>query len=217
MAPLSDFTGPKYIDDWIAHLDSLWPEREPIRQHLIEAIANWQEETSRQTIRLLELGVGNGRLALATLQRLQSDTTDLSYLAADINGDLLNSALAKIQKGLPACATTALLGDLNDPSFLLDSLASGGQPQIDVVFSLQSLHDLNGHAALRGIYETVFQLLSPGGLLVHADFIVAFEQDDPENPRRFPVDVHRTLLEELGCTNFARQIEGKLACMTARR
>ena len=101
MAPLSDFTGPKYIDDWIAHLDSLWPEREPIRQHLIEAIANWQEETSRQTIRLLELGVGNGRLALATLQRLQSDTTDLSYLAADINGDLLNSALAEIQGAAP--------------------------------------------------------------------------------------------------------------------
>jgi uncharacterized SAM-dependent methyltransferase len=211
MAPLTDFTGPNHIDDWIAHLDSLWPEREPIRQHLIEAIVAWQEATPKKTIRLLELGVGNGKLALATLQRLQSNTPDLSFLAADINGDLLNSALAEIHKGLPACATTALLGDLNAPTVL------AGQPQIDVVFSMQSLHDLNGHAALRGTYETLFQLLSPGGLLVHADFIVAFEKDDPENPRRFSVDVHRTLLEELGFTDFTSQIEGKLACMTARR
>ncbi|MBT4101749.1 MAG: methyltransferase [Gemmatimonadetes bacterium] len=211
MAPLADFTGPNYIDDWIAHLDSLWPERELIRQHLVEAIAVWQETTSLQAISLLELGVGNGKLALDILHRLQAHTTHLSYMAVDINGDLLHAALAEIHRGLPACATTALLGDLNDPAILRD------QPQMDLVFSLQTLHDLHGLVALRGVYEALYQLLSPGGLLVNADFIVPFEKDDASNPRRFPVDVHHSILEELGFTEFTSQTEGKLACMTARR
>lgn len=182
-----------------------------MRQYVVERIFSWQRSGDQAVVTCLELGVGNGDLATSVLERLQPAVDDLAYVGADINDELMSAALDRLRQAVPECAVRACLVDLNDPA-MLGHLAS-----VNVIFSLQSLHDLDGYQALSTVYETLFQLLSPGGLLVNADFIVPFPQDDPDRPRRFPVEVHQDLLARLGFTHFTSQVSGKLACMTARR
>ena len=102
--------------------------------------------------------------------------------------------------------------DLKTPDWM-DGLAP-----IHAAYTLQTLHDLGGLDALRAVYQQLFSLISPGGLLINADFVVPFSKDRPDKPRRFPVDTHRMLLTAIGFTAFTCEgHEGKMACMSAVR
>ena len=93
-----------------------------------------------------------------------------------------------------------------------------GLGPFDAIFTLQTLHDLGGVGALEAIYRQAHELLAPGGILVNADFVVPFEKDDPERPRRLPVETHEYLLSSLGLVDFRCGLQrGKMACVSARR
>ena len=72
----------------------------------------------------------------------------------------------------------------------------------DAVFTLQTLHDLGGIDALEAVYRQIHRLLSPGGTLVNADFVVPFEKDDPLRPRRLPVETHQGPAFQPGIRRF---------------
>ena len=208
--PLSDFTGPDRIDDWIAHLDDRWPERVRIRQCTVNAIERWLGETQVASPHLLELGVGNGDLACSLLDRLTRQGRTPSYTAVDVNEEMIDFALERI-RSTGHDRAVGIVADLNDLACLR------ALPPVDVAFSLQTLHDLDGLEALQRIYAALYAALRPGGLTVNADFIAPFPNDDPDRPRRFPVAIHQELLLTAGYVDFTSTTRGQLSCMTAVR
>lgn len=226
---LSDFTGPDYIDRWTDDLDGRWPERAAMAECVVGTLVEWHamrlggnpSDRGGRVVRsyakgrLLELGIGAGGLAGSVLDALADVTgegqrSDLEYTGIDIE-----PALVLYGKELLETAghrdIRLVRADLKD-----DAWPRGLGP-FDAVFSLQTLHDLGGIAALEATYQRIFQLLAPGGILVNADFVVPFEKDDPAQPRRLPVETHKDLLSNLGFIDFrCKTQQGKMACISAR-
>ena len=227
---LSDFTGPDYIDAWTEDLDRRWPERAAMADCVVRTLVGWQGEWREQehhqaksprsdhhaTIRLLELGVGAGGLAQAVLCALFDGAKSERTSAVEYKGIEVEPALVihvdelLVESGYQDAR--AIQADLRS-----DAWARGLGP-FDAVFTLQTIHDLGGVDALEAVYRRVHGLLAPGGILVNADFVVPFEKDDHDRPRRFPVETHQNLLANLGFIDFKCGLQGgKMACMEARR
>ena len=236
---LSDFTGPDYIDRWTDDLDGRWPERAAMAECVVGTLVQWCDEWrvdedsvgrnqqgrygnhDHAVIRVLELGVGAAELArfvldaLADAQTGDSQTVAGSPDSVEYTGIDIEPALVLHGKELLETAghrdIRLVRADLKD-----DAWPRGLGP-FDAVFSLQTLHDLGGIAALEATYQRIFQLLAPGGILVNADFVVPFEKDDPAQPRRLPVETHKDLLSNLGFIDFrCKTQQGKMACISAR-
>ena len=221
---LSDFTGPDYIDAWTADLDRRWPERAAMADCVVQALVQWRdegggepsEEERHAVIRVLELGVGAVGLATSVLNSLADASGQEPLTAVEYTGIEIEPALVLHGKELLETAghrdIRLVRADLKD-----DAWTAGIGP-FDAVFSLQTFHDLGGIDALEETYQRIFQLLAPGGILVNADFVVPFEKDNPERPRRLPVETHNDLLYSLGFIDFrCEMLQGKMACMSARR
>ena len=221
---LSDFTGPDYIDAWTADLDRRWPERAAMAGCVVGALARWRdegggdpsEEKPHAVIRVLELGVGAAGLARSVLNSLADTSGEGPSAAVEYTGIEIESALVLHGKELLETAghrdIRLVRADLKD-----DAWTAGIGP-FDAAYSLQTFHDLGGIEALETVYRQIRKLLAPGGILVNADFVVPFEKDNPERPRRLPVETHRRLLSSLGYVDFRCEMQqGKLACMAAGR
>ncbi len=208
---LSDFTGPTGVDDWSADLDRRWPERGAAARAVVAQIAAWAVEQNVRPARALELGIGACHLSAAVLDVIdQCPVVGAGYTGLDIEPRLLDHGRSRLSHHDPARIDLHQV-DLNDSNW------SVGLPPVDVTFSLQSIHDLAGYQALQNIYQGLAELLRPGGLLINADFVEAFPQDDPQKPRRFPVSTHEALLTARGFSQFSHSRHGKLACMSAIR
>ena len=82
-----------------------------------------------------------------------------------------------------------------------------------VDFTGNVVHLLGQHVRNYGTIQ-----IEPGGVLINTDFVAPQSHDDPAEPRRFPVDVHRDCLNRIGYVEFrCVRREGELACMSARR
>ena len=230
---LSDFTGPDYIDAWTRDLDRRWPERAAMTDCVVRTLVEWWgerrrgcgivmggkrsvAEESETVIRLLELGVGAGGLAQAVLSALFDGSESGRVSAVEYTGIEVEPAL--IQHGQKLLEASGFQhARLNRADLKEDAWTHGLEP-FDAIFTLQTLHDLGGVAALEAVYRQIHGLLAPGGILVNADFVVPFEKDDPERPRRLPVETHENLLSSLGFIDFRCELLlGKMACMSARR
>ena len=208
---LSDFKGLNYIADWSADLDRRWPERIDIFSAIVQTIFAQCQNPDRENIHLLELGPGAGYLAKAILSLLTSHLDSVSYLGIDVNPELTahtQKQLSRWEYPNISLKTT----DLNN-NFWPRDLDS-----FDIVYTFQTLHDLGGYEALKSVYEKLFALIRPGGLLLNTDFVIPFANENLQKPRRFPVERHQQLLESIGFIEFECQTSiGKLACMTALR
>ncbi len=221
---LSDFTGPDYIDAWTADLDRRWPERAMMAECVVRALVRWcnegvvdpSEEKRHAVIRVLELGVGAAGLARSVLNSLADASGEGPPATVEYTGIEIEPALVLHGKELLETAghrdIRLVHADLKDVAW------TAGIGPFDAAFSLQTFHDLGGIDALEAVYRQILGILAPGGLLVNADFVVPFEKDDPERPRRLPVETHKVLLSSLGYVDFRCEMQrGKKACMAARR
>ncbi len=228
---LSDFTGPDFIDAWTRDLDQRWPERAAISECVVRTLVEWRGVASHRTglrdagllkekhhkkIRLLELGIGAGGLAQAVLDSLADGPEAGQPCATEYTGIDIQPALVKHGKerlGSAGYPDTCLVQeDLKN-----DGWTRGNGP-FDAVISLQTFHDLGGIDALETVYRQIHGLLVPGGILVNADFVIPFEKDDPDRPRRLPIETHQELLDGIGFVDFRCEMqEGKMACMSARK
>ena len=225
---LSDFTGPDFIDAWTKDLDRRWPERAAMADCVVRTLVEWRNVRNERPgagsrgkkrhvkIRLLELGVGAGGLAVAVLNCLFDGSESERTSAVEYKGIEIEPALFQHGQELLLVAghqdARLIQADLRG-----DAWTRGLSP-FDAIFTLQTLHDLGGVDALEAVYQQVHALLAPGGILVNADFVVPFEKDDPDRPRRLPVDTHLNLLSIIGYVDFqCRLRRGKMACVSARR
>lgn len=207
---LSDFTGPDYIDDWTRDLDQRWPERAVMAECVVETMQDWCRRTKRRDMKILELGTGAGGLSEAVLSALESGSVQ-SFIGIDISPELTQH-------------THERLRIMNIPDLRLENfdLKSPDWPEeldpVDIAYTFQTLHDLGGRDALEAMYRQLYDLLTPGGLLINADFVIPFPKDPPDRPRRFPVETHRALMADIGFTGFTCHLQsGKMACMSSRK
>lgn len=225
---LADFTGPDYIEAWTRDLDQRWPERAAMADCVVRTLVGWQRarddrygsgscEKNRHTkIRLLELGVGAGELTQTVLRELFDGSESGKTSAIEYTGIEIESALVlHVDELLEESGhqdARLIQADLRG-----DAWTRGLSP-FNAIFTLQTLHDLGGVDALEAVYRQVHGLLAPGGILINADFVVPFEKDDPDRPRRLPIETHQDLLFGLGVVDFRCEMQlGKMACMSARR
>ena len=234
---LSDFTGPDYIGAWTRDLDRRWPERAAMARCVARTLVEWfgdkeefrddpQDGRSGEIRRgkrnpdeksqLLELGVGAAGLAGSVLNSIADASGEGPPAAVEYTGIDIEPALVRHGKKLLETAghrdIHLVRADLKDEAWTADI------GPFDAVFTLQTLHDLGGIDALESVYRQIQGILAPGGILVNADFVVPFEKDEPERPRRLPVETHKDLLSSLGFIDFRCELQqGKMACMTARR
>lgn len=230
---LSDFTGPNYIDAWTADLDRRWPERTAMADCVVRTLIGWRGERRGRcgtavgsersvadedgvVIRLLELGVGAGGLAVAVLNALVDSPGSESPGTVEYSGIEVEPALIQHGRKLLVAA-----GHQDARLTQVDLRGDGwtrGSGLFDAIFTLQTLHDLGGVDALEAVYRQAHDLLAPSGILVNADFVVPFEKDEPARPRRLPVKTHENLLSRLGFFDFKCELhQGKMACMSARQ
>ena len=199
------------------NLDKRWPERIAIADCIIQTLVNWHNAVYREArhqsrFRLLELGSGTGELAQSVLEKFTAvSPKSIYYNGIDIDPTLVKNAGERL--GLAGHQNACFVqNDLKD-----DNWASTIGP-IDAVFSLQTLHDLGGIEDLQTVYRQIHRLLVPSGILVHADFVIPFEKDDPARRKRFSPATHKELLTSLGFVDFkCEMVNGKMACMSARR
>ncbi|MBT3425236.1 MAG: class I SAM-dependent methyltransferase [Gammaproteobacteria bacterium] len=195
---LSDFNSPR---EWCLDLDRRWPERLQIKALLLRQIGEALQPREQQR-RILELGIGDGELMLK-LSQIQSNSL---IMGVDINPELLAYSRAR----LGSAQVELIDQDLKQPwgHDIGDSF--------DLVYSLQSFHDLGGYTELLAIYTQIRQVLVPGGKLFNADFITPMAHDDPAAPRRFPPEVHLALLKECGfITPELIEQRGAIGCFKA--
>lgn len=209
---LSDFSGPNFIDDWSTDLDQQWPERQQAFAAVVQRIGSWCDNTVphlRAEAALLELGIGASHLAGAVMDRVdQSPLAGAAYIGLDCESELLDHAATRLSQDPTRLDLRQI--DLNS------SVWHENIPPVMIAYSLQSIHDLAGIEALTNIYQRLFGLLQPEGLMINADFVVP-KTDDSASQRRFPVAVHEDLLARTGFVDFSHTLHGQLACMSARR
>ena len=193
---LGDFEAPSA---WRQDLDRRWPERAVIKSLVVETL---KQVCASERPKLLELGPGDGEL----LVQLQARYANASFTAADIEPSLLQHLSARV---LRPVATV----EIN----LSESWSKLGGP-FDAIYSVQMLHDLGGEEALRDAYLKARASLAPGRLLLNADFVEPFVNDDPARPRRIDVETHRRLLWEADFVDSRCVGEvGGMACVCASR
>lgn len=200
---LSDFSGPNRLDEWTADLDRRWPERHAMADEIVAACR--EQMPPERTLRVLELGVGNGFVAAQL-----ADLGAIRYSGVDRSAEMLEFVSKRLADR--AQCEQLQLADLSDAAWAHDLAGP-----FDVVYSLQSLHDVGHETELRQVYTSARGLLAANGLLLNADFVVPQAHDDPERPRRFSRERHIEFLQDAGFARVWSVAEhGDLGCMAAR-
>ena len=182
---------PEAILAYRQRLETQWPERAQIAQHIAELILALGQPQAQ----VLELCCGFGRLA----EFLLAAIPDLHYTGVDVSPPFLDFA----RQQLAIYPQVQLLEvDLNDATWPR-LVTSAGQARFQAIVSLQSLHDVGDESAVSRVYALAKPLLVPGGFFLNADLIVAEGEVLPNNPGRLPIARHLQLLREHGYGDVA--------------
>lgn len=196
---VSDFENP---DLWRQDLDKRWPERMVMKDHLLRYLS--VELADRANPVLLELGIGDGELLAALLERLP----EAHFVAMDNNRTLLDYCNVRLRTERVSAAFQDLTSSWAEPY----------AGTFDAVYTLQSIHDLGDATMLNSTYKETLMALKPGGVMINADFVVPLPQDMNAVQRRFPVAEHLRVLKACGFQKcFSVHEEGLLGCVVATK
>lgn len=178
------------VAEWTAGLQTRYPERTEVMRHLVAQL----KALPFLVPQVVELGPGPGLLAELLLRELPQ----MQYIGFD-SSELL---LAYAQNQLAPFGTRAKLihADLNTEDWLAHL-----PNDIHALISLQAMHDLGDESHISRIYGLARRLLTSGGLLLNADFVVPPGQKNPDQPGRRSIARHLELLhahgfERVSCT-----------------
>jgi SAM-dependent methyltransferase len=189
------------VSEWMVSLETRWPERVEVMQHIIEQI----KALPFSEPHVVELGSGPGLLA----ELLLRESPQLTYTGVD-SSELL---LAFAQSRLAPFGQRARLveADLKGDGWLNQLPA-----EIQAIVSLQSLHDLDDQSHIERVYNMSRRLLAPGGLLLNADFVISPDGTEPDHPGRLSVARHLEMLQACGFERGACTLRlGAFGCCVA--
>ncbi|NJN94742.1 MAG: class I SAM-dependent methyltransferase [Anaerolineales bacterium] len=187
------------VAEWTAGLQTRYPERTEVMQHLVGQL----KALPFPVPHVVELGPGPGLLAELLLRELPQ----MYYTGFD-SSELL---LAYAQNQLAPFGTRARLvhADLNAADWLAHLPA-----EVHAIISLQAMHDLGDESHINRVYGLAQRLLTSGGLLLNADFVVPPGQDNPDQPGRRSIPRHLELLRAHGFERVDCTLElGQFGCV----
>ncbi|HTS36050.1 MAG TPA: class I SAM-dependent methyltransferase [Candidatus Solibacter sp.] len=158
-------------------------ERADLISHRAEGEAALLEFIPANTLRILDLGTGDGRLL--SIVRMAHPNTDA--VALDFSPAMLEAAR---QRFVGDSRVSVVAHNLDDP---LPSLG-----KFDAVISSFAIHHLV-HERKRALYAEIFRLLNPGGVFCNLEHVASV------SPR-----LHQEFLERIGFTVESEDPSNKL-------
>jgi cyclopropane fatty-acyl-phospholipid synthase-like methyltransferase len=182
-------------------LDTRWPERFQIAQHILAQIMQMPYADPH----VVEFCTGPGMLA----ETLLAGQASLRYTGLDISDPLLTYAQARLA---PYRDRLELIeADLN-----ADEWPPLVKKPVHAAVTMQSLHDLGDESHVARIYAMARTLLTPGGLFINADLLDWTVQEPGTNPGRLSTERHMELLTELGFVEVTCSLQlGGFGCFVA--
>jgi SAM-dependent methyltransferase len=151
---------------------------------------------------VVELCSGDGRLAREVL----SAVPDATYVGIDASRSLGDYVERKL-------GAEVICADLSEAGWP-DRIGA----HVDVICTLQSMHDVGDGSVISQIYRSCMDALSPGGFFLVADFVVTEETFDAEKPGRLPVAWHLKALTDAGFGDAVCSLEsGAIGCMVGMK
>lgn len=205
-ARFRQYDTPEAVVAYLQRLDTQWPERAAIVQHIANAVMALRQPQPQ----VLELCCGPGRLAEALLAAVPN----LHYTGVDLSPPFLNFA----RQQLTAYPHVELLEiDLSDDTWP-QLITTTQRKSFHAIVSMQSLHDVGDEAAVSRVYGMAHDLLGPGGFFLNADLVIAEDEVLPNNPGRRPLERHLELLRGYGYHNVACTLaSGGFGCVIGWR
>ena len=150
------FHSAEYVEAWAAKVDN--PIRRSVFHHILAHLH--LELSADEAAHVVELACGPGLLA----EFLLRNHAAITYEGLDFSAPMLTMAEQRLA---PFGDRASLrLVDLRD-----DAWTESVERVPQAVISTQALHDVGGAEEHAAIYRASATLLSPGGLLLNADFV----------------------------------------------
>ena len=177
----------------------------PWRPNFFEAFATALNRSINAPMKIAELGSGPGHLAAVLMRQCQVE----SYCAIDTS--LAMHDLARDHLGVDATRVDFLTRDFRKPDW------TDGVIPLDVVVSLQSVHELRHKARVPALFAQIFDALRPGGLFLYCDHY--FAGGDAQRAALYMTPDQQ--VEALDCCDFDQVTllldAGGMALYSARR
>jgi SAM-dependent methyltransferase len=188
-----EFSTDEEIVVWADSLDERWPERQDVRESIVRRLSTMG--CSQPTI--VELCSGDGRLA----KQILDDVPDAKYQCVDASVSL-GAYVSRV------VGVSTMVADLSGVDW-----STPLEQSVDVIVTLQSMHDVGDGTVIERIYGTCYDLLSPGGVFLVADFVVAEDAFDPAKAGRLPQSWHLSRLRACGFTDVGSVVAaGQIEC-----
>lgn len=185
-----DFFDPAYVKSWTEDVQRYRPER----RKFFKAFVSEVKQIENENLTALELGCGPGFLA----EKLLENCAILRYYLLDISPHMLDLS----QKRLIGFKEKTVFIERD---FKKKNWAAPLPADLDLVVSLQSVHELRHASRIPRLYKQVYDLLVPGGAFLICDHV------NPRLPRHYraahfmTVAEHISTLTEVGF-NRAKEI-----------
>jgi SAM-dependent methyltransferase len=161
------FFDAQYVRSWLEDTTAHNPERPAFIEAFVAEIA----QTAGPGLSVLELGSGPGALAEQLLSRCPVG----NYQLVDFSPPMHDLARERLDGDLRA---VFVLADFKDPAWAHQVTAP-----VDIVVSMQALHELRHSSRVPALYCQLAQVVRPGGLVFVCDRL---RPDDDD--RRFVHD-----------------------------
>ncbi|MEZ4868857.1 MAG: class I SAM-dependent methyltransferase [Caldilineaceae bacterium] len=205
------FESPGAVAEFAAGIDERWPYRRQVAQHIVDQLHAQQRTLAAAPLQVLELCAGPGMLAELICTALPT----ARYVGVDFSPPFLAYARRRLAAYAPRI--TLLEADLNEDDWSARLADRGVSSFFHAIVSLQSLHDLGGEPELARAYTQARALLTPRGLFLNADLIVAPGEELADNPGRRAIPRHLELLTQAGYTDVQCTLEtGGFGCVVGR-
>ncbi len=185
------FTSAKAIEEWVLSLDERWPERLTMREQMIKQLHLLPSEPAS----IVEYCSGDGSFA----RQLQEAFPKAQVQGLDSSSDLNSYAR---QQGASSL-------QFHDVDMRREGWIRLLPNKLDLVITLQSLHDLGGADEIANIYLASYQALTRGGIAMITDFMPDEIEFSESQPGRLPVTWHLEKLASAGFHNVKCSIKGK--------
>ncbi|MGI9552491.1 MAG: class I SAM-dependent methyltransferase [Aurantibacter sp.] len=179
---LHEFHSERFSKEWA---DKFKPTSQRIS--LFETILKNISHKKKESISILELGIGPGFLADYLLKKL----VKVDYTGLDFSESMLKIATKRTAKH--KTKISLIRADLTNKNW---TNKLNGYP--DVVVSTWTLHDLFNKDNIFNVYKCAFEILSEGGVFLNGDFIKPEESNHEYEGGRIRPSEHLKLFRSAG-------------------
>ena len=189
----------------------------PEKMDLFETIVEYIKSEQRNSIDILELGIGPGYLAKFLLENFEN----ISYEGLDFSEPMLKIASRRNIENKDRIVFTQV--DLTEDNWT-DKLKT--KPEI--VVSTWALHDLLAKENISNVYINAYKLLPINGILINGDFVKPVGSKFEYEAGRITIEEHLELLKLAGFNSvtclkeFEKSVENpttanNYACIVAKK